>query len=152
MQLHTQILDATVLAVTTLATAASTIILGQVSPEAQSAELRLLLLPFIGSLCMSGAAIMLNPATETRRIVIGRALIALFLGTLTPQLVSVIHPKIAELSIKPVFLLIVGGLSSGLFYVLSRPFFGELYKRADAIAARGADELERRIPGSDNKP
>lgn len=145
------VLDSIVLAAATVVTAASSLILGQAAAE-QSAELQMLLLPLVGALLMSGAAIMLNPQPETRRIVIGRAMIALFLGTLTPQIISVIHPKLAEFSSKPVFLLMVGGLSAGIFYVLSKPFFGELYKRADRIAARGADRLEDKLAKKDESP
>jgi Na+/phosphate symporter len=145
------VLDACVVLGTTVAAAASSIVLSDPavqSPE-QIAEMRLFLLPFIGSLITSGGLIMLNPNPEERRIVVGRCIFALFVGVLVPQVIGMIHPSLAALSVKPVFLVLGGGLAAALAYVLSKPFTRELYQRADGIAKRGADQLQDRYaPGS----
>ena len=141
-QLH-QVLDACVLGVTTLVTLATTVILNETPQDAaERMEMQLLLLPFIGSLCVSGGLIMLNPNPETRKITIGRGILALFFGVLGPQIVAMTHPSVAALSVKPVFLLVIGGLTSGLVFVLSKPFTTEFFKRSGGIAAREADRLE----------
>lgn len=139
------VLDACVVAVTTLVTAASTVMLKEAAGSPESIELQLLLLPFIGSLCVSGGMIMLNPQPETRRIVIGRSIIALFCGVIGPQLIGLIHPSLASVGIKPIAALGAGGLISGLSYVMSKPLFSQLYQRADAIAKREADRIERKL-------
>ena len=83
-QLH-QVLDACVLGVTTLVTLATTVILNETPQDAaERMEMQLLLLPFIGSLCVSGGLIMLNPNPETRKITLGRGILALFFGVLGP--------------------------------------------------------------------
>lgn len=147
--IHT-VLDSCVIAITTLATAASALILGSAEDAAQLAELKLLLLPFIGALVMSGGIIMLNPAAETRKITVGRGIIALFCGVLGPQLIGLIHPSLATLSVKPIAHIAAGGVIAGLAYILSKPFTAQLYKRADGIAAREADRLEKKLSSRDD--
>lgn len=138
------VLDACVVLATTVVASATSIVLSDpaVQSPQQIAELQLFLLPFIGSLITSGGLIMLNPNPEERRIVIGRGIFALFFGVLVPQIIGMFHPSLAALSVKPVFLVLGGGLAATLAYVLSKPFTRELYQRADGIAKRGADQLE----------
>lgn len=143
MTLH-HVLDTAVIVVCALATAGSTLIIGSAETTEQLAELRLLLLPFLGALVMSGGIIMLNPQPETRRIVIGRSIIALFCGVLGPQLIGLIHPSLAAVSVKPIVEIALGGIIAGLAYIISKPFFGELYKRADNIAKTQVDRLQER--------
>lgn len=138
------ILDTVIVGVTLLTSAATAVLVND-APTAERLELQLLLLPFIGSLCVSGGMIMLNPQPETRRIVIGRGIIALFCGVIGPQLIGLIHPSLASIGLKPIAALAAGGLIAGLAYVLSKPFFAELYQRADQIAKREADRLENRL-------
>ena len=146
------LLDSVIVAVVSIATAASAVLLGAAETADQFAELKLLLLPFLGALIMSGGIIMLNPQIETRRIVIGRSIVALFCGTIAPQLIAVAHPSLASLSIKPIIQLAFGGLIACLAYVLSKPFTNQLYRRADGIAAREAQKLEERFsPKPDKK-
>lgn len=147
----THVLDSVVIGVTALATMASSVILDNSTQDAASRmELQLLLLPLIGALCVSGGLIMLNPNPESRTTTIGRGIFALFFGVLGPQVLSLFHPSLAEMSVKPVFLLIVGGLTSGLVFVLSKPFTTEFYHRAGGIAKREADKLEKKYsPPSD---
>lgn len=138
------VLDACVILGTAAAAAVSSVVLAD--PAAQSpqqiAELQLFLLPFIGSLITSGGLIMLNPNPEERRIVIGRGIFALFFGVLVPQILGMFHPALAALSVKPVFLVLFGGLAAALAYVLSKPFTRELYARSDGLAKQGADKLQ----------
>lgn len=146
------ILDTAVVVVTALATAGSTLIIGASETTEQLAELKLLLLPFLGALVMSGGIIMLNPEVETRRIVIGRSIIALFCAVLGPQLIGLIHPSLATLGVKPIAAIALGGSIWAAVYIISKPFCGELYKRADGIAKRQADMLEAKYTGSDKPP
>lgn len=114
------------------------------------AELQLFLLPFIGSLIISGGLIMLSPNPEERRVVIGRGIFALFFGVLVPQILGMFHPALAALSVKPVFLVLFGGLTAALAYVISKPFTRELYARSDGIAKQGADKLQKKyLPPQD---
>ncbi|MES2571462.1 MAG: hypothetical protein V4710_15585 [Verrucomicrobiota bacterium] len=106
--------------------------------------MRLLLLPLIGAMFMSGGMILLNPSPETRRIVIGRCFVALFFGVFTPQILGMIHPALSEMSLKPVVLILLGGVISSVAYVLSKPFTRELYERAEGVAKRQADALEQK--------
>jgi hypothetical protein len=145
------VLDTVVIAVITLSTATIQVLLGSADSAAQLVELKLLLLPFLGALVMSGGIIMLNPQIETRRIVIGRSIFALFCGTLAPQLISFFHPALADLSIKPIVQIATGGLIACLVYILSKPFTGKLYERADAISALGVQRLENRLTGQPDK-
>lgn len=138
-------LDASILTITTAVTAASGVILNDPAAAAVNrAELQLLLLPLIGSMIVSGGLIMMNPTAEGRNITIGRGIFALFFGVLGPQIIGLLHPSLATLSLKPVVLVMFGGLIAGLVFVLSRPFSNELYKRAGLIAKREADRLEKR--------
>jgi hypothetical protein len=109
----------------------------------------LLLLPLIGSMFASGAAILLNPEPETRRIVIGRSIIALVIGIAGPQLLGMAWDKFDATTIKPVILLLIGFVFAAVAYILSRPFFAQAYARSSATAA----ELLRRanIPKDDDK-
>lgn len=146
MQSAPYILDTCILGITTIVTVASSVVLNEVTTDtAERLELQLLLLPLIGSLCVSGGLIMLNPQPETRRIVIGRGIIALFCGVIGPQLVGLAHPSLAAVGVKPIAALASGGLIAGLAYVMSKPLFGQFYHRAESIAKREADRIEARF-------
>jgi Na+/phosphate symporter len=139
------ILDTTVIAVVSISAAASTLILGTADTAQQIAELKLLLLPFLGALVMSGGIILLNPQIETRRIVIGRSIVALFCGSLAPQLIAIIHPNLVNISIKPVAQIAIGGLIAVIAYIMSKPFTNQLYSHADGIAKDQADKLQKKL-------
>lgn len=139
------ILDAVIVTATTLASAAA---LALIDPAGAAAtpddiELRLLLLPLIGALIVSGGLIMLNPQPETRRIVIGRAMFALFFGVCGPQALCAMFSSLTPFARKPMPLLMLGGMIAGLAYVISKPFCAELYRRAQGVAKAQADRLEK---------
>jgi hypothetical protein len=108
-------------------------------------ELRLLLIPLIGSMLVSGGMIMLNPHPETRRIVIGRSIFALFAGVVAPQLLGFVHPAIQAVALRPIMMLVIGGASSGLAYAISRPFCSGLYARAERVTKNTQDALEAKL-------
>lgn len=137
------ILDSTIVT-SIVAVATGTGVLLTTDPSSQQDEMRLLLLPLIGAMIASGAMIMLNPQPETRRIVIGRSMLALFFGTVGPSLLSMVHPGMANLALRPAALLALGCIFSTLAYVLSKPFTRELYARADRVAKTEADRLEQK--------
>lgn len=141
------IVDGAIFAITSVTTILSGLLLSTAERE-QVLELQLFLLPFIGSMIVSGGMIMLNPMPETRKIVIGRSIFALFTGVLMPQLVAGLHPWLTDITIKPALLVLVGGLISGIAYVLSKPFTAELYSRSAHIAEKKAEQLEKTITGN----
>lgn len=110
-------------------------------------EMRLVLMPLISGVLVTGALILLNPKPETRRIVIGRALIALGSAVVCPQMLQYIHPSLAAFAQKPFPLLFLGAVITALSYVLSRPFCGGLYRRAGAVAEYQLDALEAKARG-----
>lgn len=137
------VLDCIIVCGSTSLLAASQLLLADtVTAETTSEDMRLLLLPLIGGMIVSGGLIMLNPNPETRRITIGRAFLGLFFGVLAPQIFASFHPALGALGNKPFLLLLVGGVASGLAYVLSKPFANQLYARSERIAAREANRLE----------
>lgn len=136
------ILDTVVVTTLGTVTAASAVLLADGSQTQLDFEMRLLLIPLIGSMFVSGGLILLNPQPETRRIVIGRAMLALLAGVCLPQVLSWIHPSLAGLAVKPFALLLGGGICSGLVYILSKPFTLALYKRAEGdVAERLANQV-----------
>jgi len=138
------ILDSVVLLASAVATAATTLVLQESAPAAQqTAEVQLLLLPFLGAVILTGGIIMLNPQIETRKIVIGRCFIAGFFGVLMPQIMGMFHPALASQSLRPVVLVLAGGIFSVIAYVLSRPFTEQAYARATGVAGALADKIER---------
>lgn len=139
------VLDTIVVASTVLVSGISTLLLAQAPLTAaqEMAEMRLLLLPLIGSLVVSGGFIMLNPCPETRRITIGRGIFALFFGVLLPQVIGEFHPTLQTLALKPVVLVLSGGMIAGVAYVMSKPFTRGMYDRADRVAQKELDRLER---------
>jgi len=113
------------------------------APDAE--ELKLLLIPLIGSMIVSGGAVMLNPTLEDRKVVIGRSVVALFFGAITPQCVAIVLPSYAPLLSHAVILFGGGGVAAGFVYILSRPFFEGAYRRsratADYILRKGEEQL-----------
>lgn len=153
MQQHlAHVLDTVIVSCVTLATAASTLILGAAESPDEFAELKQLLLPFLGALIMSGGIIMLNPQPDTRRITIGRAIVGLFFGVLGPQLIALMHPNLSTISLKPVVHIAAGGIIAAIAYIMSKPFTTELYKRSGDIARRQADQIEQRYMPKDKPP
>lgn len=116
-----------------------------------NSELLLLLLPLLGSVLMSGAAIMLNPEPETRKIVIGRSIIALLFGVTAPQLLGMFFERFDPVQIKPAVLVLLGAAFAFVAYIVSRSFFSQAYSRAAALAKIAADEIERRAGISTDK-
>lgn len=138
-------LDSVIVTITSVTASVSGLLLGDLTPVTYREELVILLLPLVGAMIISGGMIVMNPAQETRKIVIGRSIFALFFGALGPTIVMLIYPPIASITVKPALLLFIGGIISGLVYVLSRPFARELYDRAERVAKAQADRLEDRV-------
>lgn len=138
------VLDTTVIFGTTIAAAAASMMLDATTAaglDQQLQEMHLFLLPLIGALIFSGGAIMLNPAPETRRIVMGRAAISLAMGATLPSILGLLHPAVEATLIHPSVLFLLGGLIGMLCYTISRPFFARLYDRSGALA----DHLEQHV-------
>lgn len=145
---NTPVLDTLVGGITVVTTAMATALLTITTAPVASEELQLLLLPLIGALIASGGMIMLNPTPETRRIVIGRAVFSLFLGTVSPQITALALPSWATFLSHPVVLLAAGGVLSMIFYALSRPFTERLYVRSKDIADAAVSRAENALVGT----
>ncbi len=108
-------------------------------------ELKLLLVPMIGALLVSGGTIMLYPEKETRPIVIGRASIAFVFASLTPQILAIVFTSLATYFEHPVILIAAGAALFIPFYILIRPLFEGMYRRrrefADALIEKGEEKL-----------
>lgn len=126
--------------------AAISTVLMSVAPEADYAELKLLLVPLMGGVFTCWGAILLNPEQETRRIVVGRALIGICFGCPTPLIVGYIYSPIQSLFSHAIVLMPAGGLATAFFYILSRLLFARAYLRsrfvAAALVARGEQALQ----------
>lgn len=144
-----QAIDAVITAVTTATTGATYALLAQVPWEDPKyyQELRMLLLPLIGAMIASGGMVMLNPhpQPETRKIIIGRAVFALFSGALAPQLIGYAHPALQSLMMRPVMMLAMGGLVAMVCFAVSKPFCRGLYERAERIAKKTQDAMEEAL-------
>lgn len=134
-----------------IASSASVLLTNTEAPTSNTIELQILLLPLIGSGFACGTLIMLNPQPETRRIVIGRACAALLFGISLPQVIGMFHPALQNLSVKPFALILMGAIISALAFVLSKPFTREMYARADSIAKREAQRLEKRYSADEEE-
>jgi hypothetical protein len=135
-----QISDIIAVFVTVVTATAAPLVLA----AAPNSELLLLLLPLLGSLLMTGSAILLNPEIETRKIVVGRSIIALLFGVAGPHIIAMFLKSFDPTAITPVILVLVGAMVAFASYILSRPFFDQAYSRAESIAKSTADEIERR--------
>ncbi len=132
----------TVAVLSTCAAISAWLIFATASP-ADYEELKLLLLPLIGGMIVSGGMIMLNPTPETRKIVIGRAAIALFLASCAPQFCAILFPTWAIFLSHPIILFGAGGVLSIFFYALSRPFAEGIYQRSRTLSNIALNEVER---------
>lgn len=117
------------------------------TPDAE--ELKLLLIPLIGSMIVSGGAIMLNPTLEDRKVVVGRSVVALFFGAITPQCVAIVFPNYATVLSHAVILFGFGGAAAGVVYILSRPLFEGAYRRsrvtAEFILRKGEEQFRGNV-------
>lgn len=141
------VLDAVIFSTTTVAAGAANhiIAIAPLSDVDYGREAALLLIPLVGAMLVSGGMIMLNPEPETRRIVVGRGIFALFTGSIAPQLLGFLHPAIQAIALKPVSLIAIGGLTAWFFYALSRPLCAGMYKRAKDRANKLQDAADHII-------
>lgn len=137
------VMDTIITAGGALVIAAANLLLATESVTHEVSELRILLIPFMGAVVASGGAILLNPKVETRNIVIGRAMIALLVGSAGPAAIGAFFDSTNWLWKTPAILLLAGAAIAGIAYVLSRPFFNNLYSRSDAIAKREIRRIEQ---------
>lgn len=116
------------------------------------------LLPLVGVVLVAAGAVLLNPQVEKRNIVMGRAFIASFFGLISPSITIAIAPNVlpdimfwvVDVMKFPVALIGMGGVATGISYILSRPFFARAYERADAIAIEQLRRIEELAKGPNN--
>lgn len=116
------------------------------SPEIveSAAQLRLLLVPLVGGMFTMGGAVFLNPAEETLRIKVGRALIGLFICVVAPQVLVFFFPSWGGINTNPFMLFLIGGLAAFPGFILSRSFVSGIFNRSDRIAGEVLDKGEQK--------
>jgi hypothetical protein len=115
------------------------------NPPAQQFALQWLLLPLLGSLLASVAAMMFNPNPEARKTVLARCVFAVTFGTGVPKVLSMVHPAIREWSLDPVFTFLSGFVVATLVYVCARPLVEKLFARSGEYADHAIDIVERKV-------
>lgn len=140
---NTHPVETTAVGIVTIMTSISTLALADFAPWGFDEELKLTLIPFIGSTIVVLAAFYLNPETETRRIVCGRSLIALFVGSIGPQTISILASSTAQFIAHPIIALGLGGICGAVGYILSKPLFSGAYRRSKEAANKILDQAER---------
>lgn len=141
-----------------IVTSAGAAMIAVIRPYDPDDQLWQTLLPLIGVTLVAAGAVLLNPATETRKIVIGRSVIGGFFGWISPSICIAIAPNIlpewamwiVEVLRWPMAMIGMGGVITGIAYILSRPFFARAYERADAIAQDQIDRLQKLAQGPNN--
>lgn len=131
-----------------LASTALSAVLGVVAPE-QSQQVLQIVLPMLGAIFPTTAAMFLNPEKETRSIVIGRSFIAFSVAAVLPSILIAIMPEswgqwrvVGNL---PAVLVGSGVVIAPVTYIMSKPLFRKLYERADANAEQALRHVERKI-------
>ncbi len=107
-------------------------------------ETRLLLVPLMGGIFTMGGAVFLNPTVETIQVKIGRAFIGLFACIVAPQFMSLWHPALKDIALKPIMLLLTGGVAAFLGFIFSRPFVQGLYDRSRRISDEALNKAEKK--------
>lgn len=120
-------------------------------PNAQMTELKQLLIPFISSLLFVWSIMFLNPAVENRRVIWGRSLCAIVIGSIAPSGLALIHPSMTSLMGHSPILVATGGISAFLAYALSKPMAEKLFAKSDAMADHLIEDMEKRIHTGDQK-
>jgi len=139
---HSVLADAAVMGTVAITTTAITWVLAAVNPIGFQEELKLLLLPLIGSMVSCAGMFLFNTVAEHRRIVAGRSVFALLFGCMSPQLVSQASDTAHTFFLHAVPLLTGGAVFSIFYYVLSYPFVKKLYSRASSIADAVLDKAQ----------
>lgn len=112
--------------------------------------MRWFLLPLLGSMVASCGAILLNPRPEDKRIVVGRSIFAMAIGTAVPKVASLIiskdtWPWLAGIYVDPFVIFMAGFIIAVCSYVLSRPFVEKFYNRSDSYADDLHDDIGDRM-------
>ncbi len=151
--------DTIVGAVATATTTAITAMLATTGrPYNPEDQLWQTLLPLIGCILVGAGALLLNPQTDTRKIVFGRAVIGGFFGWVSPSIAIAIGPNIlpewalwiVDVMRWPMAMIAISGVVTGIGYILSKPFFARAYDRADAISKAQVERIEKALKGPQN--
>jgi hypothetical protein len=127
---------------------AAVAVLGAITPTvaaSQNTELTLLMVPLVGAVLMTGAAIMQATATESRRVIFGRSIFAVFVGVAFPQVAALISPKFNPATLHPLILMLVGGMPGLIMYFMSRPLIKQMEARSDSLAKIAMDAAVKKV-------
>lgn len=122
----------------------TTLLLAESAPGAETNELRLLLLPLLGSLIASLGAYMLAPKEEPRKVV-GRCIYAVACGTTAPVIYGSTTASGALLLQHPVAMFLAGLLATTVFYIFLEPIIERMFTSAPQVADSAIEQAKRRI-------
>ena len=108
-------------------------------------ELRLAILPFIGSTMVALGLILINSRPETRRKVAGRAILASAFASTLPGSMALLWPSLNIITSHPLLLLDAGGLICAIAYPLAGPLVSKLFARSDKLADQVLDLAEKKV-------
>jgi hypothetical protein len=124
---------------------ASTVTASPAVLDNPTSDTYLFIFTLLGALMMSGGVILLNPELETRREIVGRAIIALMCGIALPQIYAMWHDGLDLRKVKPVVLAFAGGVCTAIPYVLAKPVVRWLFSRAKLFAEQKGDATLRKF-------
>lgn len=122
----------------------TTLLLADSSPSAETNELRLLLLPLLGSLIASAGAYMLAPKEEIRKVA-GRCIYAVACGTTAPVIYGATTASGALLLQHPVAMFLAGLVATTVFYIFLKPIIERMFTSAPQVADSAIEQAKRRI-------
>ncbi len=137
--------------IATLMSGAATIIarllLAETPGSIQAAgDLNWFLMPLLGGILATGAAFMLNPEVEIRKIVAGRSIWGVVTSVCVPQAILLIKPGLAVAAVHPGLLTLAGFLIATVAYIISKPLVIGGYRRSGGVSDRVLDQVERKVP------
>lgn len=120
------------------------------SDEESVMAMRWFLLPLLGSMVASCGAILLNPNPEDKRVVVGRSIFSMAMGTAIPKVASLIiskdtWPWLAGVYVDPAVIFMMGFFIATAVYILSRPFVQKFYDKSDGISDELHNDFHDRI-------
>ena len=124
---------------------ASFALLAEAAPGTSTDELRMLLVPILGSIIASTGAFMLRPSNEAPRKTAGRAIYSVAIGSSGPVAFSFFSDYGKQVAEHPVSLFLAGMLVTTLVYILIKPIIDKLFSTADDMSGAVIDEAMKRL-------
>lgn len=110
-------------------------------PTPANDEIKLLLMPLIGSLVATTGAYLLSPKEDTRKLA-GRSIYSVAIGTALPVTAGFVSDYGRAMAGHPVALFLVGIIATTVVFVIIRPIIDKLFARSGAIADAALDAAQ----------